>query len=97
MQLKYVKKGLNTKAIIPVDLYGLPSNYEKINSISKKLDLHVIADAAQSFGATFQNKKVGSLTEILPLHFFPAKPLGVMEMEELYLPIVKKLKKTRES
>ena len=70
------KKGLNTKAIIPVDLYGLPSNYEKINSVSKKLDLHVIADAAQSFGATFQNKKVGSLTEITTTSFFPAKPLG---------------------
>ena len=70
------KKGLNTKAIIPVDLYGLPTNFDKINNIAKAFDLHVIADAAQSFGAIFKKKKVGSLTEITTTSFFPAKPLG---------------------
>ncbi len=70
------KKGLNAKAIITVDLYGLPANYNKINSIAKEFNLHVIADAAQSFGAIFKKKKVGSLTEITTTSFFPAKPLG---------------------
>ena len=70
------KKGLNAKAIITVDLYGLPANYNKINSIAKEFNLHVIADAAQSFGAIFKKKKVGALTEITTTSFFPAKPLG---------------------
>ena len=70
------KKKLNAKAIIPVDLYGLPANYDKINLIAKQYNLNVISDGAQSFGAIFKNKKVGSLTEITTTSFFPAKPLG---------------------
>ena len=70
------KKNLNAKAIIPVDLYGLPANYDKINLIAKQYNLNVISDGAQSFGAIFKNKKVGSLTEITTTSFFPAKPLG---------------------
>ena len=73
---KCKKKNLSIKAVIPVDLYGLPANYDKINSIAKSFNLKVIADAAQSFGAMFRNKKVGSLTEITTTSFFPAKPLG---------------------
>ena len=73
---KCKKKNLNIKAVISVDLYGLPANYDKVNNIAKMYDLNVIADAAQSFGAVFKNKKVGSLTEITTTSFFPAKPLG---------------------
>ena len=73
---KCKKKNLSIKAVIPVDLYGLPANYDKINSIAKSFNLKVIADAAQSFGGMFRNKKVGSLTEITTTSFFPAKPLG---------------------
>ena len=73
---KCKNQNLNIKAVISVDLYGLPANYEKINNLAKACDINVIADAAQSFGAVFKNKKVGSLTEITTTSFFPAKPLG---------------------
>ena len=74
--LRNVKKNLNVKAIIPVDLYGLPANYDKINAIAKSFNLNVIADGAQSFGGVFRKKRVGNLTEITTTSFFPAKPLG---------------------
>ena len=61
---------------MPVDLYGLPANYDKINSMAKSFNLHVIADGAQSFGGNFRENKVGNLTEITTTSFFPAKPLG---------------------
>ena len=64
------------KAIISVDLYGLPANYSKLNIIAKENNMTVIADAAQSFGAEYFNKKVGFLADITCISFFPAKPLG---------------------
>ena len=73
---KCKNKKSKLKAIIPVDLYGLPANYDKINRIAKENELHVIADSAQSFGGSFENKKVGNLAEITTTSFFPAKPLG---------------------
>ena len=73
---KCKKKNLNIKAIMPVDLYGLPVNYDKINEIAKSFNLNVIADGAQSFGGVFRKKRVGNLTEITTTSFFPAKPLG---------------------
>ena len=73
---KCKKKNLNIKAIMPVDLYGLPANYDKINEIAKSFNLNVIADGAQSFGGIFRKKRVGNLTEITTTSFFPAKPLG---------------------
>ena len=73
---KCKKKNLNIKAIMPVDLYGLPVNYDKINEIAKSFNLNVIADGAQSFGGEFRKKRVGNLTEITTTSFFPAKPLG---------------------
>ena len=73
---KCKKKNLNIKAIMPVDLYGLPANYDKINEIAKSFNLNVIADGAQSFGGVFRKKRVGNLTEITTTSFFPAKPLG---------------------
>ncbi len=73
---KCKKEKLRIKAIMPVDLYGLPANYNKINAIAKSFNLHVIADGAQSFGGIFRKNKVGNLTEITTTSFFPAKPLG---------------------
>ena len=64
------------KAIISVDLYGLPANYSKLNIIAKENNMIVIADAAQSFGAEHNNNKVGNLSDITCVSFFPAKPLG---------------------
>ena len=57
------KSNYNIKAIIAVDLYGLPANYNKLRSIAKENNLILIADAAQSFGAKYKNNKVGVFTD----------------------------------
>ena len=65
-----------TKAIIPVSIYGQCSDMDAINSIAEKYNLPVIEDAAQSFGATYKNKKSCNLSTIGSTSFFPSKPLG---------------------
>jgi len=67
---------LNSKCLIPVDLFGLPADYERIDAIARKYGLSVIEDAAQSFGAEFNGKKACSFGHIAATSFFPAKPLG---------------------
>lgn len=64
------------KGIMPVDIFGLPADYDRINQIAKKYNLFVIEDAAQSFGAEYKGKKACSLADIGCTSFFPAKPLG---------------------
>lgn len=64
------------KAIIPVDLFGLPANYIEINKIAQKHNLVVIEDAAQGFGGRIGNQKACSFGDISTTSFFPAKPLG---------------------
>jgi len=65
-----------TKAIIVVSLYGYVSDIDRINEIAERHNLPVIEDGAQSFGATYNNKKSCSLTTIGTTSFFPSKPLG---------------------
>ena len=65
-----------TKAIMPVSIYGQCSDMDEINGIAKKYDLPVIEDAAQSFGATYKGKKSCNLSTIGSTSFFPSKPLG---------------------
>jgi UDP-2-acetamido-2-deoxy-ribo-hexuluronate aminotransferase len=67
-----------TKVILPVSLYGLMPDYEKINEIAKKYDISVIEDGAQSFGAKRNDYKSCSckFTTIATTSFFPTKPLG---------------------
>ena len=67
---------LKPKGIIPVDLFGLPADYDSINGIAKQNGLFVIEDAAQSFGAEYKGRKACSLADIACTSFFPAKPLG---------------------
>ena len=76
--IKYYKKTskMNLKAIIPVDIFGLLADYERINSIAKEYNLEVIEDAAQSFGAEFKGQKSCSYGNFSTTSFFPAKPLG---------------------
>lgn len=69
-------EGLRARGLIPVDLFGLPADYDPINAIAKNHGLFVIEDAAQSFGAEYKGKKACSLTDIACTSFFPAKPLG---------------------
>ena len=65
-----------TKAIIAVSLYGQMADFESINKIAKRNRLAVIEDGAQSFGATFREKKSCSISTIGCTSFFPSKPLG---------------------
>lgn len=65
-----------TKAIMPVSLYGQPADMDEINAIAAKYNLPVIEDAAQSFGATYKGKKSCNLSTIGCTSFFPSKPLG---------------------
>ncbi len=65
-----------TKAIIPVHLYGQPSEMDKIMEIAKKYKLFVIEDCAQAIGAKYKNKMVGSFGDVGCLSFFPSKNLG---------------------
>jgi dTDP-4-amino-4,6-dideoxygalactose transaminase len=67
---------LNPSAIIPVDLFGLPADYNSIFSIAKKYKLKVIEDGAQGFGGSLNGQKACSLGDISTTSFFPAKPLG---------------------
>jgi len=76
-----IKGRLTPKAIIAVDLFGLPANYPAIQAIADKYDLKIIEDAAQGFGGSITDKngneqKVGSFGDIATTSFFPAKPLG---------------------
>ncbi|MEM8743253.1 MAG: DegT/DnrJ/EryC1/StrS aminotransferase family protein [Pseudomonadota bacterium] len=68
--------GLTPKAIMVVDLFGLPADYEAIESFADAHGLWVLADAAQGFGGTYKNRKVGKLGLATATSFFPAKPLG---------------------
>ena len=70
------KKSLNPKVIIPVDLFGLPADYNKIQNIAIKYDLQILEDGAQSFGGKIGNQKACSFGDISTTSFFPAKPLG---------------------
>ena len=69
-------KALRPKGVIAVDLFGLTADYAAINTIAAANGLFVIEDAAQSFGASANNARAGSLAEIGCTSFFPAKPLG---------------------
>ena len=66
------------KAILFVDLYGQTPDIDKIKAFAKEFDLKVIEDAAQSFGAEYNNKKVGSLVDLTCFSFNPVKNLGAM-------------------
>ena len=65
-----------TKAIIPVHLYGQCADMDPIMSLAKKRGLKVIEDAAQAIGAKYKGKKAGSIGDIAALSFFPSKNLG---------------------
>jgi UDP-2-acetamido-2-deoxy-ribo-hexuluronate aminotransferase len=68
--------GLRPRGIIPVDLFGLPAEYDTINQLAKKHGLFVLEDAAQSFGGSYKQRRTCSLADVASTSFFPAKPLG---------------------
>ncbi len=67
---------LKPRAIVPVDLFGLPAKHAALSQIADKEGLFLLADAAQSFGGRRGNRRVGSLAPVTATSFFPAKPLG---------------------
>ena len=64
------------KAIIPVDLFGLPADYDAIMPLAEKYNLFVLSDSAQGFGSVYKGRPSGSLAHATTTSFFPAKPLG---------------------
>lgn len=70
------EKKLNPRAIIPVDLFGQPADYDKITKIAEKYNLLILEDAAQGFGGMIKGKKSCSFGNAAGTSFFPAKPLG---------------------
>jgi dTDP-4-amino-4,6-dideoxygalactose transaminase len=68
--------GLNPRCVIPVDLFGQPADYHAIRQIADANKLLVLADAAQSFGASLNGGKVGTLADYTATSFYPSKPLG---------------------
>ena len=70
------KLGLRPKVVIPVDLFGQPADYDRIMPVAEAEGLFVLDDAAQAFGATYKNRRLGALAPATATSFFPAKPLG---------------------
>ena len=70
------RHGLAPKALIPVDLFGLPADYDALLAVAKEEGLYVLDDAAQGFGATYKGRKLGVIAPATSTSFFPAKPLG---------------------
>ena len=71
-----IDSGLEVVGIMPVGLFGMPSDMVAIRDFAQKHGLWVIDDAAQSFGASFNDVPVGKLADVTCTSFFPAKPLG---------------------
>jgi dTDP-4-amino-4,6-dideoxygalactose transaminase len=69
-------RGLKPRAVIPVDLFGLPADHDAIGAIAAAHGMLVLDDAAQAFGATYRGRKLGALATATATSFFPAKPLG---------------------
>jgi dTDP-4-amino-4,6-dideoxygalactose transaminase len=68
--------GLKPKAVIPVDLFGLAADHAAVAAAAEAEGLFILDDAAQGFGATFNNRRLGSFGHATATSFFPAKPLG---------------------
>ena len=73
---KAKRLGLKPKAIIPVDLFGLPADHDALAAIAQVENLFILDDAAQAFGATYKSRTLGTFGLATATSFFPAKPLG---------------------
>lgn len=72
-----LKEGkLKPKAVIAVDLFGLPADFNAIKKIANRYDLLVLEDGAQGFGGQINGKMACSFGDVSTTSFFPAKPLG---------------------
>ena len=67
---------LNLKAVIPVDIFGSPCNYDEIMKIAHANGMKVLSDSCQSFGSVYKGKRAGSIADMSATSFYPTKPLG---------------------
>lgn len=75
--LKVKEEGkYKAKAVVAVDLFGLPADFDSIKQICSKYDLLILEDGAQGFGGNINGKRACSFGDISTTSFFPAKPLG---------------------
>jgi len=70
------RQGLKPKAVIPVDLFGQPADFDAILPIAQAEGVFVLDDAAQAFGASYKGRRLGTFGLATATSFFPAKPLG---------------------
>lgn len=70
------EKKYTPKAVVAVDLFGQPADFEEIKNVCKKYDLLLLEDGAQGFGGSINGKMACSFGDISTTSFFPAKPLG---------------------
>jgi UDP-2-acetamido-2-deoxy-ribo-hexuluronate aminotransferase len=68
--------GLKPVGVIPVDLFGQPADYDQLEPVCAAHRLWILSDAAQSFGAVYKGRKIGTIGVATSTSFFPAKPLG---------------------
>lgn len=67
---------LNLKAVIPVDIFGSPCDYDAIIEIAHKNGMKVLSDSCQSYGSVYHGKKAGSIADMTATSFYPTKPLA---------------------
>ena len=70
------QRGLNPRAVIPVDLFGQSADHDAITTVAQAEGLFVLDDAAQGFGASYKGRKLGTFGLATATSFFPTKPLG---------------------
>jgi len=70
------KEGLRARVVMPVDLFGQPADYARIEPIVAREGLLMLCDVAQAFGALFLGRRAGGIGHAAGTSFFPAKPLG---------------------
>jgi dTDP-4-amino-4,6-dideoxygalactose transaminase len=68
-----------TRAIIPVDLAGLPVDRDRLNALAKRRGLRVVEDAAQSFGSTWKGRRIGSFGDFVSISFHANKNITTSE------------------
>jgi perosamine synthetase len=68
-----------TKAIIPVDVFGQPAEWDKLTAITKKHNLYLIEDSAEAIGSEYKGKKAGSFGDAGIFAFYPNKQITVGE------------------
>ncbi len=67
---------LNLKAVVAVDIFGSPCDYDEIIKIAHANGMKVLSDSCQSYGSVYKGKKSGSIADMSATSFYPTKPLG---------------------